>query len=244
MTKKHILAGLSLLIFCGLILAACSGASPKVEQSTPDPNSILTQAAQTVAAGITQTAAVKPTATDTPTVEPTSTMDATMAAGLTATANAVLQVPTQPAAGSTPLASPTVGLATTPVVIPTATGRAVVSTAPAVASPDKCEWVANSPADNSELKKNASYDATVVVKNTGTSTWDNTFALRFFGGERMGIPKDYNVQGEVKPGELYKFIFTIVMPDSIGSKQALLVVQNAEGVNMCFINLPFEVVNN
>jgi hypothetical protein len=242
MTNKHIMAGLSLLILCGLILAACSKGTPKVNQPTPDPNLILTQAAQTVAAGITQTAAAQPTATYTLTVEPTSTMDAAMAAGLTATANAVLQVPTQPAAGATPLASPTVGLATTPVVIPTATGRAVVSTAPAPASPDKCEWVANSPADNSELKQNASYDATIVVKNTGTSTWDNTVVLRFFGGERMGIPKDYNVQGEVKPGELYKFIFTIVMPDSTGDKQALLVVQNSEAVNMCFINLPYKVV--
>jgi hypothetical protein len=239
MTKKHILAGLSLLILSGLILAACSGGSPVVEQPTVDPNSILTQAAQTVAAGITMTAASQPTATFTPTVEPTNTMDANTAAGLTATAKAVLQ----PATGATPLASPIGGLATTPVVIPTATGHAVVSTAPAVASPDKCEWVANSPADNSQLKKNASYDATLVVKNSGTSTWDETISLRFFGGERMGIPKDYNVQGEVKPGELYKFIFTIVMPDSTGTKQALLVVQNGEGVNMCFINLPYEVIN-
>lgn len=254
MKKQHTLAGLCILVLGSILLAACGG-QPSAATATPDPNLIVTEAFLTVQAGMALTQAVLPTATETPTVQPTNTMDPTMAAGMTATSQAVTNplLPTNttvaltpvggtPAAGTTPGVGTTPPAATTPQVVPTATSGAAAPP-PANTSGDKCEWVSNSPADNSVLKKNASYDATIVVKNSGTTTWSNKYALRFFGGERMGIPTDFYVQREVKPGENYSFIFTITMPNSTGKKEALMVVQNAEGSTMCWINLPIDVQN-
>lgn len=248
MKKQHTLAGFCILVLGSMILAACGG-QPSAATATPDPNLIVTEAFLTVQAGMAQTQAVLPTATETPTVQPTNTMDPTMAAGMTATSQAVTNplLPTNTTvaltpAGGTPAAGTTPPAATTPQVVPTATSGAAAPP-PANTSGDKCEWVSNSPADNSVLKKNASYDATIVVKNSGTTTWSNKYALRFFGGERMGIPTDFFVQREVKPGENYSFIFTITMPNATGKKEALMVVQNAEGSTMCWINLPIDVQN-
>ncbi len=248
MTKQHTLTGFCILVLCSLILTACGGQGTPAT-ATVDPNLIVTEAFQTVQAGQALTQAAAPTATQTATVEPTATMDPTMAAGMTATSQAVMNplLPTNttvvltPGAGTTPGVGTTPG-ATTPQVVPTATSGGAAPP-PAATSGDKCEWVSNSPADNSVLKRNASYDATIVVKNSGTTTWNSTYALRYFGGERMGIPSDYFVQREVKAGENYSFIFTLTMPDSTGKKEALMVVQNGQGSTMCWINLPVEVVD-
>ncbi|MDZ4158238.1 MAG: hypothetical protein U1B80_00470, partial [Anaerolineaceae bacterium] len=59
-----------LCLVCLVSLTACG--SPAPIEPTLDPNAIYTQAAQTVAAQLTQTALVAPTATSTP--EPTPTV--------------------------------------------------------------------------------------------------------------------------------------------------------------------------
>jgi hypothetical protein len=246
MIKKNILAGLSILVAASLLVSACSA-----QQATPsaaptiDANAIYTQAAQTVEAGQTMTQAAKPpTQTVTPTVqESTATMDANMAAGLTATANAVLQ----PGASGTATQTTQPGQPTatqgaiTPLVLPTATTKAIVQ--PAVATGDKCEWVSNSPVDNQKIQKNASFDTSIKVKNTGTTTWDKTYALRFYAGERMGAPTDFFVQRSVKPAAVYEFNFSMTAPSSTGKKEILFVVQNPDGRNMCFINIPLEITD-
>lgn len=72
--KKMIGVFLGTLLL-GLMLSACSRteASPTI-----DPAVIYTEAAQTVAAGLTQTAAARPTATETPTPPPTNTPEPTL----------------------------------------------------------------------------------------------------------------------------------------------------------------------
>lgn len=239
MFNKHKLAGLSLLVVSSLLWTACAAqptATPAA--ATVDANAIYTQAAQTVEAGQAMTQAAKP-ATATPTaVEATATMEPNVAAGLTATANAVLS----PSNDAALTATPTVTLAAnvTPVILPSATKAAVVQQPPA-STGDKCEWVSNSPADNTKIPKNASFDTAIRIKNSGTTTWGPTYALRFYAGERMGAPTDYFIQESVKPNMTYDFLFPMKAPDSTGKKEVLLVVQNPEGRNMCFINIPLEI---
>jgi hypothetical protein len=244
MTKKHFLAGLSLLVAFSLLLSACSTPQVTTEGApTVDANAIYTQAAQTVQAGQSLTQAARPTSAPTNTAQPTFTMDPLIAAGLTATAGAVL-----------PGANPAAGTATvTPtgqaLLIPTATPGGLAGqptpTRPVVAQPtgDKCEWVSNSPEDNTQIPKNASFDTTIRVRNSGTSTWNNRYALRYFAGDRMGAPSDFLVQGNVKPNDTYEFQFGMKAPAETGKKEVLFVVQNAEGQNMCFINIPLEITN-
>lgn len=227
MTKKHILAGLSLLVSLSLLLSACSTPQATPEAApTIDANAIYTQAAQTVQAGQAQTQAVQPTVPPTNTPAPTFTMDPAIASGLTATANAVLQPGT---------AAPTATVGSV-LSLPTAT-----QALPAGPTGDKCEWVSNSPADNTEIPKNASFDTTIRVRNSGTTTWNTRYALRFYAGDRMGAPSDFYVQRAVAPNETYDFLFEMKAPDSTGKKEVLLVVQNPEGRNMCFINIPLTI---
>ena len=230
MTKKHIIAGFSLLVSLSLLLTACSTPQATPEAApTVDANAIYTQAAQTVQASQAQTQAAQPAVLPTNTPAPTFTMDPAIATALTATANAAVQPGADPA-----LASPTATSGSL-FSLPTATQG--------VAGPigDKCEWVSNSPADNTEIPKNASFDATIRVRNSGTTTWDNRFALRYYAGDRMGAPSDFYVQRQVAPNDTYDFMFELKAPDSTGKKELLLVVQNPDGRNMCFINIPLTI---
>lgn len=236
--KKPILAGISLLVGGSLWLAACTAQPTPTVPATIDPNVIYTQAAQTVQAGIEQAPTRPPTNTPEPTqtVAPTNTIDPTTAAGLTATVAAGNQAAQTPGVETTPDAG------TTPLVIPTATS-AVAAPPPAASSGDKCEWVDNKPKDNTQVRKNSDFDAAIVIKNTGTTTWNEQYALRYYAGERMGVPTDYYIQSSVAPGQLYTFEFVMKSPNSTGMKEVLMVVQNPTGFNMCWINIPLEIIN-
>lgn len=244
MTKKNIIAGLILLVAGSLLIAACSGGQPPAAATaTVDANAIYTQAAETVQAGMSQTQASQPTATIAPpTAEPTNTMDPAMAAGLTATANAVLQPGnTTPAAGQTPVAGATLAATATVVKLPTATS-AVVAPPPA-SKGDKAELVDQSPKDGYSIQKKSSFDMTLVVKNAGTNTWNTNYKLAFFAGERMDSPQDFNMPRDVKPGETVKLVFTLKAPDSTGEKTIIWVMQNADGANFYPIYLKLNVTD-
>lgn len=91
---RKITGAVSLVAVIGLVLTACS---PSNATPTKDPQAVYTEAAVTVAAGLTQTALAQPTSTVTPTVPPT------------------------PTATKTKAALPTSALSTSPTVLPTAT---------------------------------------------------------------------------------------------------------------------------
>ena len=221
------------LILIVLSLAACSAQQTPTVAPTLDTKLVYTQAAQTVEAGIQKTQAAQPPATaTTKPPEPTATQPA----------------PSQPTA--TPTQAQSAGNAaaptatSTPVVNaqPSATATKAAADSAAQTSGDKCEWVDQSPKDGAQVKKNASWDMTLVLRNSGTTTWDKTYALKFWGGDRLGSPADYFVQGTVKPGEMYRFQFAMTAPDSTGKKQANWVIQTGKGANFCPLFLQIEVV--
>jgi hypothetical protein len=235
MFQKTIPLGISIVIILSLVLAACSANQTSTVAPTLDTKLVYTQAAQTVEAGIQMTQAARPPATATP--EPTATLEPTATQSAPADATATQALPAgDPAA---PAATPT----TQENMLPTATTAAAAGGGAAQPSGDKCEWVDQSPKDGSLVKKNASWDMTIVIRNAGTTTWDKTYALKFWGGDRLGSPGDFFVVNEVKPGEMYRFLFTMKAPDSIGKKQANWVVQTGNGVNFCPLFLEVEVVD-
>lgn len=234
MTRKNILAGLIILVTGSLLIAACSA---KATPATPtvDANAIYTQAAETVQAGIDQTEAAKPTVAATDTPVPTNTIEPTMAAGLTATAKAILQ----PVTGATATLAPGVPTPTKLAGLPTATS-AVVS-APPKTSGDKAELVGQSPADGSTVQTNASFDVTLTLKNTGTTTWSTAYTLVFYAGDQMGSPVDFNMPHAVKPGETVKLIFTMTATSNAGSRRTIWAVRNGDGVNFYSLWLDMKV---
>lgn len=238
MSKKIISAGLSLVIAGSLLLSACNSPAATPAE-TLDPNAVYTQAAQTVQAGLEQTQAAKPPSTATPEASPT--FDLTAAAALTAVANFTA---TAQAAALQPTA--TTGATNTTPVAGAATQTPVVQTTPSsggsvATSGDKAELVSQSPDDGTKIKKEASWDMKLVVKNTGTTTWTNKYSLKFYAGDRMESPADLFIVGEVKPGEMYTFLFTMKAPNSIGFKQTNWVIQNADGKNFYSMFVKIEV---
>jgi len=79
---RKIRGGILLSVLLLLTLAACSNANAT---PTTSPEMVYTQAAQTVAAGLTQTAVLLPTATSTPTLPPTNTPPPTQAVTVAST---------------------------------------------------------------------------------------------------------------------------------------------------------------
>jgi hypothetical protein len=244
MSKKHIIAGLLLLVAGSLLIAACSGPTAQTASPTVDTNLIITQAAQTVAAGQAQTQAAKPTEAPTATLMPTNTIDPNVAINMTATAQSVQPGAATPtlAAGQATAVPGQATLAATPILsLPTAT-LAVVAKPPA-ATGDKGELVGQNPADGTSIQKSASFDMTIVLKNVGTTTWTKKYALVFYAGDRMGSPNDFQMPHEVKPGETVQLVFGMKASDTTGTKKTIWAMRNESGVNFYDMWLEMKVTN-
>lgn len=97
--NRKIYGGLILAAGMMVSLAACSKANAT---PTTSPEMVYTQAAETVAAGLTQTAVLLPTATPTPTLAPTNTPQPTQAATATLSVSVTPLVQNSPTKASSP----------------------------------------------------------------------------------------------------------------------------------------------
>ena len=236
MTRKHVpLGGTGILILLSLVIVSCSAAQTPTAVNTVDANLVYTEAAQTVQAGLNATASARPQATVTNTPEPTATRPAERPTA------------TQPpvAGAAQPTATPEGAAAPSPTATVNAQATNTPASAgapPAKTSGDKCDWVDQSPKDGSQVQKDASWDMTIVVKNSGVTTWTTKYALRFWGGDRLGSPADFNLLNDVKPGEMYRFVFPMTASGDAGKRQANWVIQNPEGSNFCPLFVQVEIV--
>jgi hypothetical protein len=234
--KNNVMVGIAVVLIAAFALAAC-GTPAAPAAPTADANAVYTQAAATVAAGLTQTAEKNPAPTATPapaTSTPTMMVPtATQASGGT---QAVTATSTQASGTAMPTATNAAN-GSTPV--PTATK----ASAPPPSTGDKAEWVSQSPVDNTKVPKNATFNVTFVLKNIGTTTWTKDFMFRFFGGEQLGGPKDLNLTKEVKPGETVEILFTLVAPDTKKNTETVWVLTNANGQNFYNVYLKLEITD-
>lgn len=238
MSKKNILAGLSILVVGSLLLSACSTPTATPASPTVDANLIYTQAAQTVAASVAQTDAVKPKPTATEEPQATATIDPNMAAAMTATANAVLNVsaPTNTVAAGQPTPTTQFTLAS----LPTATSAVVVASTPKSSTGDKAELVGQDPDDGTTVGQKDVVTVRLKFKNTGTTTWNTGYRLVYYAGEKMGL-NDFNIRDNVAPGGTTELVFTLTAPSSSGSKKVIWVLQNPDGVNFYSLWLELNV---
>lgn len=220
-----------ILLLAGLVLlASCSNQAQRTtapDQPTVDANLIYTQAAQTIEASFKLTQdALPPTAAPTDTQAPDELPTETPETQATAT----LAAP-EPSATPTNTAPP----------LPTATLAPAATATPTV---DRAELVSLSPSRGIKVNKNASWDMTVTVKNSGGFTWKKSeTSLRYNSGEQMGSPTAFVTQKDVKPGENYSFVFTMTAPDSTGKKQVYWALVNNEGQELLYIDFDVEVVD-
>lgn len=230
--KNKVLAGIIILVIAAFSLAACSTPNAPAAPTT-DANAVYTQAAATVSVGLTQTAEKNPPPTAT-TAPPTSTP--TMSAPTATEGNATQAATATQASGA---AQPTATSASGTTPVPTATKAG----APAPTTGDKAEWISQSPVDNTKIQKNATFNVTFVLKNTGTTTWTKNYSFRYYGGEQMDAPKDLNLTKEVKPGESAEILFTLIAPGSPKITDTIWVLSNADGQNFYSVFLKLEITD-
>jgi hypothetical protein len=217
MTTTRQSAWACLLFGVVLLLAACRPSESP--EPTPDAAMIRTAAVLTVEAELTQQALLNPTATSTytPTPEPSPTSN----------------VPTLMPIGE--------GTQTTDNGTSPALQTATQAPAPASTAPDKAAWVSNSPVDGTILQPGQNFEIKWTVKNSGTTTWDKTYAIRFFSGNITTAKSIYNFRAETKPDGTAEFIVEATAPTVPGDYYTWWKLTNAEGINFGDIDLSIKV---
>jgi hypothetical protein len=196
-----------LLLITVLMLVTACGPS-----GTPDAaatfNPMVTAAAQTMEALLTQ--AANPGATGQPvaTQQPGSTSFPTSAPLPTQTGFIVASV--------TPY--PTVGYTATPVT--------------------KCDWVSFvadvTVTDGSTFAPSTSFVKTWRLKNIGTCTWTPSYSLVFNQGDPMGGPAAIALPANVAPGQTIDLSVTLTAPATVKHYRGLWMLRNASGVAFGF----------
>jgi hypothetical protein len=179
---------LSVVVFLGLlILTACNMPSNSTQAPQDDPNLIYTAAAQTVSAQLTQAASG---GFATPTGQSPDS-------GLIATAT----LPSQ---------APTATQAATSVSQPTATSTEVPIPC------DRASFVEDvTYKDGSEVAPGATFVKTWKLRNTGSCTWNSSYAAVFVSGDSIGAPASVQLTtGTVAPGQEVEVSVTMKAPDT------------------------------
>jgi len=201
MPKQRICLGIGLLVLA-LFLEGCGPSSARESTVTPQPGAVLTSAAQTAEARLTELA--QPTSTPQPT--PTYTF---------------LPPPTQVA---TLTISPPLTLTLVSTPMPTIVGTMLAGGA------DQAQfWADISVPDGSDFSPGQSFTKTWRLKNIGQTTWTEEYALAFLGGAQMGGPPAVPLATRVPPGQTVDISVNLVAPQETGTYRGYWEMRNAAG---------------
>ncbi|HNT56216.1 MAG TPA: NBR1-Ig-like domain-containing protein [Anaerolineaceae bacterium] len=205
---KKILIG-TLVLVTLITLSGCGKVEP-----TLSADDLRTQAAQTVQAWMTATAAAQPTPQPTWTLAPTNT-------------------PEPP--------TPTVAVATSAITV-TQVAVTPSATQPAAGGSDRGLWISQTPTDNTSFAPGADFSMTWRIKNTGTTTWTTGYQLRYYAGSggRMNAV-DISFPREVKPQEEVDLTLTMKAPATGGTYDSIWVLTNPNGANFYSVTITIKV---
>lgn len=190
------------LLLSAALLLGCRAAAGEPTATPPEPDAVLTSAAQTAEARLTEAAAA-PSPT-----EPAPTATATTAI--------------TPTAGVTPIITGTVAGAT-----PTATTALVT---PAPGGPDQAQFVSDvTVPDGTSYAPGTDFTKTWRLQNAGTTTWTTEYDLVFAGGDQMGGASSTPLSQSVAPGETIDVSVDLTAPDTAGTKTGFWILSNAQG---------------
>jgi Ig-like domain from next to BRCA1 gene len=200
--KRKSLLPITLIVFSAMLLAACN--LPMTSVSTPDPGLVFTQAAQT------QTAQ--------PTMIPTT---------IPPTGMITLEPPT-PAIVLPPTSTST----SVPTATPTVAASPTTTTTPNEGScTNQIEFVSDvTIPDDTELLPAKDFIKTWRLKNIGTCTWTNQYALVFISGDQMNGISPLPLANPVAPNSTVDLSVNLKAPGSTGSYKGNWELQNASGV--------------
>lgn len=200
------------LVNVSLLLSLLLVTACSKKTPTPGPEAVYTSAAATVEAQLKERGPVTGVPTTTPFVFKTPSATAPPAKASTATLPPAV-APTTPAAGAT---------------MPS--------------TPDRAVWVAQSPADGSQVVAGSTFQMTWTVKNTGTTKWTTAYQLRYWAGEKFGSPATVNLPKEVNPEEQMDITVSLTAPRNTGEYHGIWVLSTAEGANFYPLDVDLKVV--
>jgi hypothetical protein len=218
MTTIRKYAGVSLLLTFVIVLSACRSTAAAPEP-TPDADMIRTAAVETVQAELTEQARLNPTATatDIPTPEPTPTSEVPTLAPLG------METQTNNGSGDSPQ----------PVT--------TQAPPPAAGLADKADWISNVPADGAALQPGQKFEVRWTIRNSGTTTWNTNYKVRFFSGNISTPKSEYNFRGETKPGATAEIVIEAVAPSEPGEYFTWWKLTNDQGANFGDVDLAIKV---
>jgi len=200
--------GIALVIFVLIIGGACLFIyfiRPAQQPTQSGPETFYTQAAQTVSAQFTLTAAagspvgptaVPPSTTSLPTDMPTNTLTA------------------PPPPTFTPVPPTATPLPPTPTPIP-------------------CNWAKFiedvTVKDGTVFPPNAELLKTWRLENIGSCTWSRDYRLVFFDGERMDGPRVSQLEENIDPGETVDVSVELIAPEKGGRYRGYWMLSNSSG---------------
>lgn len=187
------------LCAAALLLGACRSAGPE-ETPTLEAEAVLTAAAQTADARLTELALPTPTETETP---------------LPPLPSSVPETPTQTQSTTlTPFISQT--------PLPNVTAQP--------GGPDQALYVADvTVPDSTQFSPGEAFTKTWRLSNTGTSTWTTAYSFVFIGGAQMSSVNSVPLTQEVAPGGTVEISVNMVAPTSGGSYRGFWEMRNADG---------------
>jgi hypothetical protein len=95
---------------------------------------------------------------------------------------------------------------------------------------DKAKFVADvTIPDGSSVKAGSSFTKTWRMTNTGTCSWDTSYAIVFASGERMGGGSPNPLPGIVAPGSTVDLGLNLVAPSASGSYKGNWLIRNPAG---------------
>jgi hypothetical protein len=194
------------LLALTLILAGCGGA-PQVTEPTPQPDTVLTAAAQTAESRLTELA--QPTAIPTETAVPTTIVTTPPALAPSPIVTGTLPLGTVPAAGTAPPAGNPPG---------------------AAGSGDLAAFAADvTIPDGTQMDPGESFTKTWRLMNSGTTTWTTDYTFAFLGGDQMGGPDSVPLTQEVAPGQSIDISVNFIAPQTAGTIRSNWEMRNAAG---------------
>lgn len=207
---------LPVIILLALLLSGCNLGTPI--PPTTDAAAVFTQAAETVIAEITQTAAApNPGALMTQAAQ-TVVADLTRnapTATLTATpTNTFTPAPPTPTPTVTNTPPPTATFTPTPNPIPCNAAQFVSD----VTIPD-----------GTVFPPNARFTKVWRLRNAGTCSWTSQYALVFVSGERMGAPNVLGLAINVLPGQSVDLSVEQIAPNQAGTYRGNWMLRDPQG---------------
>jgi hypothetical protein len=204
---RKVMASMSLFLLITLLLAACN--LPRPTATEPGSAvSVNTAAALTVQAMSTQLSGgtvVSPVSAITVTMQPTVTMQLTPQVDSTAVTTSAPQATAGPS---------TTAIPPTPTPIPCDRGKFVSETIP----------------DGTVVTPGASFTKTWTIKNDGSCTWNNGYALVFVSGDAMTGPASQQLtNSSVAPGQEVKISLDLKAPGAEGTFRGNWKLRNSAG---------------